>query len=98
MPYIKPWDREHLYPHDRRHFQKDASNAGELNFQISMLVNTYLQNKGLSYSNINEAIGVLECAKLECYARVARPYEDEKILLNGDVYHPSLVTPESITT
>ena len=31
-------------------------------------------------------IGVLECAKLELYRRVAAPYEDDKIDENGDVY------------
>ena len=31
-------------------------------------------------------VGVLECAKLELYRRMAAPYEDEKIEDNGDVY------------
>ena len=38
------------------------------------------------YAHLNEAIGVLECAKLELYRRVAAPYEDEKIAESGDVY------------
>ena len=41
----------------------------------------------ISYRNINELIGVLECAKLELYRRVASPYEDEKIQSNGDVFN-----------
>jgi hypothetical protein len=45
-----------------------------------------LKTNGMSYQNINELIGVLECAKLELYRRVASPYEDEKIQSNGDVY------------
>ena len=40
----------------------------------------------LYYEWINEVIGVLECAKLELYRRVAAPYEDDKRLQNGDVY------------
>lgn len=32
------------------------------------------------------ARGALECAKLELYIRIARPYEDAKIHDNGDVY------------
>lgn len=39
-----------------------------------------------SYTKINEAIGVLECAKLELYRRVAVPYEEAKRLEHGDVY------------
>ena len=31
-------------------------------------------------------MGALECAKLELYRRVAAPYEDVKIMENGDVY------------
>jgi len=40
----------------------------------------------MNYRNINELVGVFECAKLELYRRVASPYEDEKIQSNGDVY------------
>jgi hypothetical protein len=40
----------------------------------------------LSYSKINEVIGVLECAKQELYRRVASPYEDSKKEANGDVF------------
>ena len=32
------------------------------------------------------AIGALEAAKLEFYRRVVAPYEDQKMLDNGDVY------------
>ena len=35
---------------------------------------------------MNEAIGVLECAKLELYQRVIADYENEKMRVNGDVY------------
>lgn len=33
-----------------------------------------------------DALGALECCKLEFYRRVAAPYEDSKIISNGDVY------------
>jgi hypothetical protein len=56
-----------------------------------MLVDAYLKRSTetagrLRYAHLNEAIGVLECAKLELYRRVAAPYEDEKITESGDVY------------
>lgn len=81
MPYIKPEDRLHILADE-----KQISTAGELNYFISTLINWYLNEKGKSYSTINEVIGVLECAKLELYRRVAAPYEDIKIQENGDVY------------
>ena len=80
MSYIHKLDREQIID------GRDIETAGELNFVISTLINKYLTNKGKNYSNINEAIGVLECAKLELYRRVALPYEDIKIEANGDVY------------
>tara|TARA_B100000941_G_scaffold72482_1_gene49195 strand:- start:1731 stop:1985 length:255 start_codon:yes stop_codon:yes gene_type:complete len=80
MPYIKKEDRIKLNK------SNISNNSGELNFQITMLINSYLERKGVSYTNLNEVIGVLECAKLEIYRRLAAKYEDKKISENGDVY------------
>jgi hypothetical protein len=66
--------------------EDSRSQAGVLNYCITALFNEVLKTRGLNYSNVNELIGVLECAKLELYRRVASPYEDEKIQSNGDVY------------
>lgn len=60
--------------------------AGELNFTITTAVDSYLVTRGVSYTSINEAIGALECAKLELYRRVAAPYEELKRAENGEVY------------
>ncbi|MEJ2539121.1 MAG: hypothetical protein P8188_03900 [Gemmatimonadota bacterium] len=64
---------------------------GELNYAVTRLVDTYLKTRAaeagrLRYAHLNEAIGVLECAKLELYRRVAAPYEDRKRDESGDVY------------
>ena len=80
MPYIKKEDRIKLNK------SNISNNSGEVNFQITMLINSYLERKGVSYTNLNEVIGVLECAKLEIYRRLAAKYEDKKIFENGDVY------------
>ena len=61
-------------------------NAGELNYLITRLADEYLVRKGLRYTNVNEVVGALECAKLELYRRIAAPYEDAKIAETGDVY------------
>ena len=90
MPYIKDdGRREDLNP---GHMDRpdEANDAGELNFQITMVCSNFLDKHGLNYANINTAIGALECAKLELYSRIARPYEDKKIRENGDVYPHSL--------
>ena len=81
MPYISPEARVRLV-------QGGApQDAGELNFVITSLIDTYLRGRGgVRYLHLNEVIGVLECTKLELYRRIAAPYEDRKIAENGDVY------------
>ena len=85
MPYVTPEARARLDDGSR------PDGAGELNYAVTRVVDAYLahlaQRDGRTrYAHLNEAIGVLECAKLELYRRVAAPYEDEKIAENGDVY------------
>ena len=86
MPYIKQEDR--TYFDDKLSFKVTGiHSAGELNYCITKLVDHYISvHGGTSYKNINEVIGVLECAKLELYRRIAAPYEDIKIQENGDAY------------
>lgn len=80
MPYIKPDRRREIY------CGSEPESSGELNYAITMLLNEYLRHRIFNYTSLNEAIGVLECAKLELYRRLAAPYEDRKIEENGDVY------------
>lgn len=80
MPYIKD------YRDDLIDLFKKPSDAGELNFVLTSICDRYLKDEGKNYGHINEVIGVLECAKLEFYRRIAAPYEDVKIKENGDVY------------
>ena len=85
MPYIEPGDRESV-------LADGALTPGELNYVITKMCDEYIDRHGMSYTRINDVIGVLECAKLEIYRRLAAPYEDKKIRENGDVYSPHLVT------
>jgi Domain of unknown function (DUF6899) len=55
---------------------------GELNYVVTKILKGIYP---LRYYQINKAIGVLECIKLEFYRRVAAPYEDTKIEESGDV-------------
>lgn len=80
MPYIKQEDRlgvSVMIP----------ETPGELNYLLTRVIQDYIDERGgVGYTIINEVVGVLECAKLELYRRVAAPYEDEKCDENGDVY------------
>ena len=60
-----------------------ADRAGVLNYTVSTMIDSLYK---LKYSEVNEAIGALECIKQEYYRRIASPYEDIKIEQNGDVF------------
>lgn len=82
MPYIKQSDREYIKPGS----EFTPALPGDLNYQITCVIRTYIQVNGLSYQRINDVLGALEGAKLEFYRRVAVPYEELKMQENGDVY------------
>jgi len=82
MPYVKKTERARLDGGGQ------PATPGDLNYLITRQIDAYLARKGVSYANLNEVIGVLECAKLELYRRIVARYEDRKIADpdNGDVY------------
>jgi hypothetical protein len=84
MPYINQARRNDLAPDIDRFAPVNA--VGELNYVITCLVQKFLAQSHVGYTELNAAIGVLECAKLELYRRVVARYEDTKIKENGDVF------------
>jgi len=81
MPYIKSIiDRTDLVLGNR-----NPKNPGELNFVLTTIIHNYIKEEGLKYTTLNEAIGVLECAKLELYRMVVSEYENKKRLENGAI-------------
>ena len=79
MPYISTKAKTEL-------LERGPLTAGELNYLISKLCNTYLLENVRNYDTHNTIVGVLECAKQEYYRRMTVPYECSKMLQNGDVY------------
>lgn len=70
---------------------------GELNFAITKLLDTWLDNRQdegsgrrVSYENINTIMGVLACVQQEFYRRIAAPYEDAKKRETRDVFGAAL--------
>jgi len=90
MPYISQEKRRILEPmaqalvDDIAYCAEDGHKDGLVNFAISLLVFSLY---GRTYSELNAAIGVLECVKQELYRRIVAPYEDEKRNENGEVFH-----------
>jgi len=64
MPYIKQEDRVRLSLSGER-----PQTAGELNYLITIMLQRYLKEKGVSYTNFNDALKVL---------REITKYEDKK--------------------
>lgn len=56
---------------------------GLLNYAFTRIMNQVYPEP--NYHEINEKIGLLECAKLENYRTLAAPYEDLKADQNGHV-------------
>lgn len=84
MPYIAAQDRKRV--DDVVEMMPKLQTEGELNYTVTRLVDKFLREHGFNYKNLNAVVGVLECAKLEAYRRMAAPYEDGKAQLNGDAY------------
>lgn len=85
MPYINQRQREMLFK------GVAPENPGQLNYLITNMVIDYVMEVGLSYQAINDVRGALGGALAEFERRVAVPYEDKKIVLNGDVYPKELL-------
>lgn len=63
---------------------QDFSNfLGRINYCFSRIIMGVM--KTISYKNISMATGVLENIKQEFYRRIAEPYENKKIIENGDI-------------
>lgn len=92
MPYIKQAKRDELDApinellNSLRGLDSDDplnDMGGNLNYVITRLLN---QCYGQRYSEMAEAVSVLEMAKQEYYRKRAAPYEDQKAFDNGDVF------------
>ena len=88
MPYIDREDR-HRYRElverlaDRLPDER-CTRPGHLNYVISLLLDR-VYGAEMRYADHNEALGVLTAVALELYRRKTAPYEDRKIVEQGDL-------------
>ena len=111
MPYIAQEKRDQIDPVlDALHrllvdleTDDDQNNMeGNINYAITrLLMMVYGDHETTRYSQINDAMGVLECIKQEFYRIVAAPYENQKIFDNGPVQRfmgpPEVVAPVTVS-
>lgn len=64
---------------------RHISTPGQLNYIFTVLAKAYVAEKSLTYTTLNDVVGVFESAKAEFQRRVVNPYEDAKIKEHGDV-------------
>jgi hypothetical protein len=88
MPYIPEKRREELGERltPAQHGRNRIQSAGELTYLFTQLVEQYRAEQGDSFGTFANIVGALEQTKDEFQRRVVHPYEDNKILTNGDVY------------
>ncbi len=87
MPYIKQDQRpqadasiEPLLKHIQSLPMEDQD--GALNYAVTRIIKSVYPKK---YFHYNRALGVLSAIAHELYRHIIGPYEDEKIIENGDV-------------
>ena len=83
MPYIKDENnrRGQLDSIVRLMQTLRVSPKGDLNYILFKFAKTIVP----SYNNYKELIGELDCCAKEIYRRLVAPYENKKIIENGDV-------------
>lgn len=84
MPYIKEVPRI-KYDSNLQKLGEHINTEDELNYCITKLLHLFVEKHGVNYKNLSKCIGGVECAKLEFYRRIVSPYEDMKMIENGDV-------------
>jgi hypothetical protein len=83
MPYIKQAARPELDKHIDR-LNDMALDPGELTYIIYKLL-LYICHRNRCYATYATVVGIVSCVKDELYRREIVPYEDQKIIENGDV-------------
>ncbi len=88
MPYINRTERgqyQELIQELAKRIPDDRmSRPGHMNYTVSLLIEK-VYGKNLRYADHNEVMGVLTCIADEFYRRKTSPYEDEKIVQEGDL-------------
>lgn len=81
MPYIKDAHLRELLISGKTF----PRNAGELTFMLFYLCRKYVEVNGKTFTVLAEVLGALSATSLEFYRKDIAPYEDTKIVDNGDV-------------
>lgn len=84
MPYITP-ERRAIFDEALAQAASQLESEGEINYCIYKLCTLFIERVGESYDKLSMCSSAMEHAKLEWYRRRLAPYEDGKIVVNGDI-------------
>lgn len=95
MPYIDQTQRDLLNPIidelvdmivSMKLDDETINVEGCLNYSVTKILHrVYGNSQSTRYSELNNAVGLLECIKLEYYRKVAAPYENQREFENGEI-------------
>ena len=83
MPYIKPERREEMDKIVESMVKADVKVDGDLNYILFKFCKILIKDP--SYNKLKNFIGELRQCATEIERRILGPYEDQKIIENGDV-------------
>ncbi len=89
MPYIKD-ENKRIFDESINVLSNIVIHKGDLNYVICELVGQLILNTKISYTQISEWIDAVDGAENELRRRLLYPYENIKVIENGDV--PSFKT------
>lgn len=89
MPYITDKRKKH-FEEVIHALSTYIETKGDLNYVICELTGQFITRTGVSYTKMSEKIDAVHDAEAELRRRLLDPYEDQKIIENGDV--PSFKT------
>lgn len=83
MPYISEEDRKFYEDLVDEIEAMPIYTPGDLQYLIAVLIGSYMADKELRYSTMNDVMGALNGANMEYYREVVGPYEEKAIGNNG---------------
>jgi len=92
MPYIKPEQRKRFHNWVKKvpEFNRDERGKGELEYVVTVLMHTYLKDRGdICYAKLHDAVYAVMHAAEEFRRVNMDPYEDKKREENGNIVSPT---------
>lgn len=84
MPYI-PKETRRAMASSLGDLNAQIKTIGDLTYVVYKLARLFIGKDELNFQAINQVLGMFSSAQLEFWWRTQRPYEEVKIIENGDI-------------